>query len=61
MRTATTNDRNTNTSTAAFPRTPETAQPRTAHDEGEKRVVKLNGSVITMIYTESGWVNVKVA
>ena len=59
MRTATTNDRNT--TTAAFPRTPENGQPRTAHYEGEKRVVKLNGSVITMIYTESGWVNVKVA
>ncbi|HDR9280113.1 TPA: hypothetical protein QDB45_001635 [Burkholderia vietnamiensis] len=34
--------------------------PRAAM-EGEKRVVKLNGAVITMLYTASGWVNIKVA
>lgn len=59
MRTATTNDRNTNT--AAFPRTPETAQPRKAMD-GDRREVVLNGCRISMLFVAAagGWVNVKV-
>lgn len=60
MRTATIQDRSI-TNNAAFPRTPETAQPLAGYAEGEKRVVKLNGSVITMLYTGTGWVNIKVA
>lgn len=60
MRTTTTQDHRT-THNAAFPRTPENEQPRAGYAEGEKRVVKLNGSVITMLYTASGWINVKVA
>jgi hypothetical protein len=61
MRTATTNDRNTNTTTAAFPRTPENGQPRTAMD-GDRREVVLNGCRISMLFVAAagGWVNVKV-
>ncbi|WP_109482882.1 hypothetical protein [Paraburkholderia sp. C35] len=59
MSTATTSDRNSNTHTAAFPRTPENGQPRTAI-EGDKRVVTLNGARIDMVYTGGGWVNWRV-
>lgn len=60
MRTTTTQEFRT-THTAGVPPAPsENEQPRAAM-EGDKRIVRLNGAVITMLYTASGWVNIKVA
>ncbi|WP_396329346.1 hypothetical protein [Burkholderia anthina] len=60
MRTTTTQDHRTTHNAGVPPAPSENAQPRAAM-EGDKRVVKLNGAVITMLYTAAGWINVKVA
>lgn len=59
MRTTTTQNFRTTHNAGVPPAPSENEQPRAAM-EGEKRVVKLNGAVITMLYTASGWVNIRV-